>query len=155
MATQIQPAQAADEQAIKRLLVAAGLPVEDVSATSLAHFLLLREGGEIVGVVGLDVAPGFALLRSLAVADSMRNRGLGDHLVRAVEALAAQRAIPELWLLTTTADRYFASRGYTVAQRAQAPAALREMPQFKSLCPSTSVLMTKRLQAEPAEIGRQ
>jgi amino-acid N-acetyltransferase len=142
---EIEAARPTDEPAIKRLLVSAGLPVEDIDAKSLANFLLLRESGAIVGVVGLDVAPGFALLRSLAVADSMRNRGLGDQLVRAVEALAAQHAIRELWLLTTTADRYFASRGYAVAQRAQAPAALTEMPQFSSLCPSTSVLMTKRL----------
>jgi amino-acid N-acetyltransferase len=141
----ILPARTTDEQAIKRLLTSADLPVEDISAKSLEHFLVIHNGDDVVGVIGLDLAGDVALLRSLAVADTKRDRGLGHQLVVAAETLAMQCGVRDIYLLTTTADRYFAAHGYKVSQRAGAPAVLAEMPQFKSLCPSTSTLMSKRL----------
>ena len=141
----ILPARSRDEQAIKRLLAAAQLPIDDISAKSLEHFLVMRDGDAIVGVVGLDLSGDFALLRSLAVVDAERGRGVGDRLVAAAEAHAAGHAVRDLYLLTTTADQYFARRGYQTSDRNEAPAELQQMPQFKSLCPSTSVLMRKRL----------
>jgi amino-acid N-acetyltransferase len=141
----IVPARAIDEVAIRRMLVSAQLPTEDISPKSLEHFLVMRDGDAIVGVVGLDLDGDFALLRSLAFVDGMRSRGVGDQLVNAAEALAARCAVRDIYLLTTTADKYFAARGYSASSCSSVPAALQQMPQFKSLCPSTSVLMTKRL----------
>lgn len=139
----ILPARSTDESAIKRVLAFADLPTADISAKSLEHFLIVHEGDQLAGVIGLDLEGDIALLRSLAVAESMRGRGIGNALVVAAEALAAQCAVREIYLLTTTADRYFTARGYRTLHRGAAPPALQRMPQFKTLCPSTSVLMVK------------
>lgn len=130
---------------LMRLLESAGLPTSDLTTTSIEHFLSLRDGQTLVGVVGLDVVGEIALLRSLVVDPARRERGSGGELVRAAEAHAAQHSVRQLYLLTTTADRFFASRGYVNADRAHAPDAIRRMRQFAELCPASSTFMTKAL----------
>ena len=130
---------------LTRLLEAAGLPTSDLTLTSLGHFLSLRDGQTLVGAIGLDVVGEIALLRSLVVDPDWRKRGLGGELVRAAEAHAVQHGVGQLFLLTTTADQFFASRGYVNADRADAPDAVRRMPQFAELCPASSSFMTKVL----------
>ena len=128
-----------------RLLESAGLPTSDLTTTSLGHFLSLRDGRTLVGAVGLDIVGEVALLRSLVVDTARRQRGLGEALVRAAEAHAAKHGVRQLYLLTTTADRFFTSRGYVDADRAHAPDTIRRMPQFAELCPASSSFMTRIL----------
>jgi amino-acid N-acetyltransferase len=130
---------------LTQLLESAGLPTSDLTITSLVHFLSLRDGQRLVGAIGLDVVGEIALLRSLVVDSARRDRGLGGELVRAAEAHAAQHGVRQLYLLTTTADAFFASRGYVNADRENAPDAIRRMPQFAELCPASSTFMTKIL----------
>ena len=139
----IERARPEDEAAIRQLIESAGLPTADIAAASLAHFLVLRDDGALAGVVGLDPAGDVSMLRSLAVAPEARGKGYGRLLVSAAEAAARGLGIRRLYLLTTTADRYFAARGYEVVGREAAPEAVRAMPQFKSLCPASSVFMTR------------
>jgi amino-acid N-acetyltransferase len=141
----ILAARTTDDPAIRGLLEAADLPTQDLTPSLLAHFLVARDGDMLVGAVGLEPAGDTALLRSLVVADAARDRGIGDELVRAIERAARAKGLRALYLLTTTADGYFARRGYTQIDRAVAPVALHETPQFKTLCPSSSVVMTKTL----------
>ena len=141
----IIPARLQDEAAIKQLLDSADLPTDDITAKSLQHFLVLHVGGRLAGVVGLDPDGEVGLLRSLAVDPTMRKRGIGNRLVDAAEALAARRGVRAIYLLTTTADRYFAARDYQPMAREKAPPAIASMPQFKSLCPASSTLMMKPL----------
>lgn len=61
----------------------------------------------------------------------MRGRGVGNDMVQAAEALAVECAVREIYVLTTTADKYFAARGYKTLKRSAAPAALRRMPRSK------------------------
>jgi amino-acid N-acetyltransferase len=139
----VEIARASDANAIHRLLLDAGLPVDDLAGRALDHFLVMRDGAQVVGVVGLDFAGDAALLRSLAVEPRARTRGLGQRLVVAAENMAWQRGAKALYLLTTTAEKYFARRGYRPAQRGEAPPGIAGMPQFTGLCPSSSAFMTK------------
>jgi N-acetylglutamate synthase-like GNAT family acetyltransferase len=41
-----------DEPRIKELLILCELPHEDITPEDLRHFLVLREKGEVIGVVG-------------------------------------------------------------------------------------------------------
>ncbi|WP_366518059.1 arsenic resistance N-acetyltransferase ArsN2 [Nevskia soli] len=148
----IVPARAADEADIRRLLEASGLPTADVTPLLLEHFLVLREGASLLAVVGLEPAGDTALLRSLAVADSLRGGGIGRRMVRAAEDLARERGIRSLYLLTTTAHHYFAALGYQHAPRDQAPVSIRETAQFSSLCPSSSFFMVKALAPRPFNV---
>jgi amino-acid N-acetyltransferase len=141
----IRPARPADFAAAASLLQAAGLPVTDLSADRLDDFLVATSGKYVVGLIGLEARADIGLLRSLVAHPDARERGLGRRLVAEVEALARRRRIAELWLLTIDARRYFENRGYTVADRAVAPEAIRRTAEFTTLCPGDAVLMKKSL----------
>ncbi|MBB5208582.1 arsenic resistance N-acetyltransferase ArsN2 [Chiayiivirga flava] len=145
----IDAARADDLQPIHALLVSAGLPIDDVDIALLADFLVVRGAGGVVGVVGLQRAGDAALLRSLAVAPQRQRSGLGAALVDAAEAAAEARGIAALFLLTTSAAPFFATRGYAQIERAAAPPAIRSTAQFAQLCPASSVLMVKPVQRRP------
>jgi len=129
---------------VRRIVVEAGLPADDLGGEG-QRFLVARSGDAIVGCVGLELAGQAALLRSLAVAPSWRGKGLGMALYEAVLALARREHVTELWLLTTTAEGFFAARGFTVTSRDDAPRAVRGSAEFAALCPATAVCMCRRL----------
>lgn len=132
---------------VEALLAGAGLPVADLAACRSLTLLGVREGGRLAGVVGVEVHGSDGLLRSLAVEPARRDAGLGTRLVADAEAWAAGQGVRTLYLLTTTAARFFAQRGYEEIPRAAAPAAIAATAQFAGLCPSSSAFMRKRLVA--------
>ncbi len=138
-------ATADDLPAVAALLAAAGLPHADLTAAHLARFRVTRGGGEILGGVGLEVYGRWGLVRSLAVAPEARGAGLGGRLVEAVENDARALGLDALVLLTTTAEGFFAARGYTPAERAALPEPVRRSSEFAGLCPSTAACLTKSL----------
>jgi amino-acid N-acetyltransferase len=131
--------------AVKQLLEEARLPTSDLTEAHLEHFLGCGENGALEGVVGLELYPPLALLRSLAVTSISRSRGLGATLLAEAERYARSREVKEIYLLTTTAERFFARAGYERIQREAAPQAIRETQEFSSLCPASSAFMRKRL----------
>jgi N-acetylglutamate synthase-like GNAT family acetyltransferase len=139
----IEPAAASDLDAIKALLHMARLPTDDLTEALLANFLVAREADAIVGVVGIEHHGAMALLRSLVVQESSRREGLGARLLDAAESLARSSSVRSLYLLTTTADKFFAARGYRRLARDEAPAEISATTQFSALCPATAVLMVK------------
>src|SRR5512142_248645 len=142
-----RPATAADLGPVRDLLRAAGLPSSDV-AEGRQEFLMALQGERLVGTVGIEVYGRDGLLRSLAVADGLRRQGLGGHLHRRAVALAASRGVRTLYLLTTTAERFFAARGFDRVSREAVPDALRATPEFASLCPASAVCMRRELAGE-------
>jgi len=131
--------------AVKQLLEEARLPTSDLTEAHLEHFLGCGENGALEGVVGLELYPPLALLRSLAVTPIFRSRGLGATLLAEAERYARSREVKEIYLLTTTAERFFARAGYERIPREAAPQAIRETQEFSSLCPASSAVMRKRL----------
>lgn len=141
----IAPAAGSDFRALCRLLEAAKLPTEDLDAARLDGFLIARQDAAVIGSVGVERYGDVGLLRSLAVADAARDRGLGGRLTAAAEAQAVQLGIRSLYLLTTTAGAYFEGRGYRITARADAPPSITGTPQFSGLCPFSSTFMSKTL----------
>jgi len=142
---EIKPATIADAAGIGALLAAAGLPHADI-ALHLENFLVLRIGGELAGAVGLEIYGGDALLRSLVVAPSQRGSGTGRALVREIGALARDRGVARLYLLTTTAAEFFERVGFVRTGRGDVPASVTASKQFQGLCPSSAVCLTARVQ---------
>ena len=138
-------ASPADLPAIRALLQSCSLPVDDLSPATLSGFLVARHAGRIVGVGGVAPAGADALLRSVAVAPDHRGLGIAERLCDLLETRAKQAGIANLYLLTQTADGYFAQRGFRSIGRARAPAALQEMAEFRDLCPASAVCMWKPL----------
>jgi amino-acid N-acetyltransferase len=127
------------------LLTACKLPVSDIDASSSQQFFAHCAGEEVLGVVGLELYPPIALLRSLAVSPSCRGSELGQALVAFAEQQAAAQGITSLYLLTTTAAPFFATLGYADTARAEAPAAIQATAQFAGLCPASSSFMSKHI----------
>lgn len=133
-----------EHAALRALLTDNALPVTDLDSAAV-DFLIAVADGRVLGVVGLECFGAAGLLRSLAVRTDHRGTGLGDTLVRAVERAARARGLTQLVLLTQTATPFFASRGYTVIDRAAAPDAVRRSAEFASLCPASATCMAKPL----------
>jgi putative acetyltransferase len=130
---------------VAALLRESGLPTEDLAENPQLQLLGLREGDRLVGVVGIEPFGDDGLLRSLAVRPDRRTAGLGAVLVGEAERWALARGLGTLYLLTTTAQAFFARRGYEPVPRAEAPAPIAATAQFRGLCPASAAFMRKRL----------
>ena len=111
----------------------------------MQNFLVALADESPVGMIGIEKFGDVGLLRSLVVDPSARSGGIGARLVAALESMAAERGIAELWLLTIDADAYFSRLGYSVTDRSRAPDVIRRTHEFSSLCPGDATLMRKSL----------
>jgi amino-acid N-acetyltransferase len=128
-----------------RLLESVDLPTADINDWSFEDFFFIGTATEPVGIVGLELYEDCALLRSLAVAPSARAAGAGTALVELAEAHARSHGVRNVYLLTTTAEDFFARRGYVRTGREAAPDAIRSTREFADICPAGSTLMVKHL----------
>ncbi|HKQ12898.1 MAG TPA: arsenic resistance N-acetyltransferase ArsN2 [Steroidobacteraceae bacterium] len=130
---------------VVRLLESAALPTSDLAEEHMDDFFYAGAAAAPVGIVGVQFYGGDALLRSLVVDPTHRTRGLGQKLVEHAEQHARDRGAATVYLLTTTAESFFRSRGYIVTSRDSAPSAIRATPEFAGLCPASSAFLSKRL----------
>ena len=140
----LRPARDDDLAAVEQLLTASELPLDGV-AEALCTFIVAESDTKIVGVVGLEICCENALLRSAAVAPEWRDRGLGRQLVERIIAEAEARGISALYLLTTTAERYFPTFGFVKTTRDAVPEPVRRTAEFVSACPATATVMCLEL----------
>jgi amino-acid N-acetyltransferase len=137
------PARPHDLPGALDLLGRAELGEQDVAA-GWGHFFVVREDdGRVVGVAGLEVHGEDGLLRSVAVDPAYRGRSLGGRLVAAAVERAALVGLRDVYLLTTTAERFFAQHGFGACARADAPAAIAASWEFRTGCPATAVFMKR------------
>ncbi|NUQ80177.1 MAG: GNAT family N-acetyltransferase [Bacteroidetes bacterium] len=115
------------------------LPSDDLG--DHIRFFTITENNQIIGVAGLEPAGSDALLRSVAVHPDWQNRGIGKVLTDEMVAQARQSGYQSLWLLTTTAERFFLRYGFEKTDRMKAPEAIRQTSEFKSVCPSSAACM--------------
>ncbi|HTT39983.1 MAG TPA: arsenic resistance N-acetyltransferase ArsN2 [Burkholderiales bacterium] len=143
-----------DLPAVLALLKSCSLPTQDITPAMLGGFLVARHDGQVVGVAAVVPAGTDALLRSVAVAPDHRGLGIAERLCDLLEKRARQAGIANLYLLTQTAEGYFAQRGFRSIERAQAPAPLQATAEFQQLCPASAVCMRKALRVPRAERRR-
>ncbi len=142
----MQPIATAEQLAeARQLLSASDLPVADMDSPQSILLFGRRSDRELVGVVGLELYGPEALLRSLAVSPSYRNRGIGKSLAAFAETQAASHGVQSMFLLTASAESFFSRLGYEVASRDEAPSSIRNTTQFSGLCPSSATFMRKNL----------
>ena len=134
----------ADWPAIEALLVDAGLPL-DGAREAFATGVVARDGEAVIGAAAVEPLGRIGLLRSVAVRADRRRTGVGHALVAAAESLARSTSLDQLYLLTESAQPFFASLGYEASSRADAPAAVAATDEFRVACPDTAVLMVRRV----------
>jgi amino-acid N-acetyltransferase len=140
----VRDATPADWATVEALLSACALPVAG-AREHFEHFIVCEEDGRLLGCAGAEVYGTAALLRSVAVADTARGRGIGDKLTQMALARLKARKVARVALLTTTAEAYFAGRGFVFVRRDDLPDALSASDELKGACPATAVAMVLHL----------
>ncbi len=144
MAIIINVATASQKEEIEKLLKENDLPVDDINNPAI-YFFTANEDEKLLGVVGLEKYDRIALLRSLAVSEECKGKGIGMTLVRNFENWCRENSVDEIYLLTTTADQYFLKKGFLVVSRENVPEVIKGTSQFKDICPSTAVVLAKNV----------
>jgi len=85
------------------------------------------------------------LLRSLCVEEKYRNDRIGMSLINKILDYARMENVLEVYLLTTTADKYFLKFGFEETSRINAPDLIQKSTQFRDICPSSAIFMFKKL----------
>jgi amino-acid N-acetyltransferase len=154
------PVEASDAR-LSELLHAHDLVTEDLADSPGQFYLAVSGRGvtsddapippdAIAGGFGLELdQAGRGLVRSLAVVAHHRRRGIGGALMRQIEALAEGHGVRELWLITTTAERFFNRHGYATVDRGSLPPLVAESAQLQLYCAGDAWVMHKALEDGP------
>ncbi len=143
-----------DLPAVHALVQGGGLPLEGLDehiTETIVSRLAPGAAGEstgrdsIVATATLELYGDAALLRSVAVDEGMRGRGLGHAITRAALDLARERGVRDVYLLTETAGDFFPRFGFEKTTRAGVPESVLQSIEFTTLCPESSLVMVKRV----------
>lgn len=140
----IEPAVPSDASSIETLLRHVNLPTDGLASHLEAAFVA-RGGGRVVGSAALELYADGGLLRSVAVDAGCRSAGIGARLIAAAIEEARRRRLPALYLLTTTAEKFFPRFGFETIARDEVPASVQGSVEFRGACPASAVVMLKRL----------
>lgn len=148
MPRRIERARAEDDAPIRALLTDCGLPADHVVPD---RFLVVRQDGDLIGCVGIEVTGSTAMLQSLAVDSSYRGQGLGRRLVDAACGRARVGGCDRVVALTLDAAEYFAELGFRVIPRESLDADALAFWQFEAqVCSSATCL--QRTLSRPAGV---
>jgi arsenite methyltransferase len=117
------------------LLRAAGLPLRGWEAVGLRRWGIAGASGWS-GVVALEVYGEHGLLRSLAVAEMERRRGLGGALLAHVLREARRLGLRSVAALTTTIPERLAAAGFAEVPWSALPPELHGSEELQGACPS-------------------
>jgi len=141
-----EPSERSD---VLALLAACGLPTDGLGDHWGTTWVAVdpvgpSAPGAVLGSVALEFHGNAALLRSLATREDQRSKGLGQALFRFAMARAADRGVEAVALLTTTAEPFFARRGFETVSRDLLPESLRASAEFRGACPASAAAMVLR-----------
>src|SRR6185312_16037220 len=106
-----------DRAAVQSLLDDLGLPVAGVP-DDLRNFIVATHEGDVIGVTGLELADSNAvLLRSVGAHPAHRNSGVSRRLVALAMEDARSMNIRIFFILTASAEKYFARWGFVQTSR--------------------------------------
>lgn len=132
------------KRAVVALLEAENLPTGDLPE-DLDNFLAILDENKVIGSVGVEIYGDYGLVRSLAVNKSFRNKGVADELLRRIEAVATEKNLMNIYLLTETAPEYFKRKGYEQIERIAIPTEVQQSSEFSHVCPVSAIAMKKDL----------
>ncbi|KAA0688610.1 GNAT family N-acetyltransferase [Azospirillum brasilense] len=143
-----------DLPVLAALLATEGLPNQDITAAGRLFWRVDAPDG-LLGYGGLEVYGRDGLLRSVVVPPERRRKGDGCAVVEAISREAVSLGLERLWLLTIGAADFFERIGFTRAERAAAPPAIRASAQFAGLCPGSAVCLRRDIAPLAAGMGGQ
>ena len=156
---ELRPAEPSDREYVEELLAENGLPTSDLDSAYSSLFVCESAERERVGVGGLEVEGGegevegsegevtgdAGLLRSVAVEESVRDAGYGTAICERLLDRARAADLDAVYLLTTTAEEFFAGLGFERVERSRVPDSIRETAEFTDICPTSAACMEMSL----------
>lgn len=133
-------AEPEDAGEIKNLLRDCKLPTGGIDP-HISNFFIAKNEDGLAGAIGIEVYGNVGILRSFAVVANARGRGLGGELYTEAMAKAKTLGLQSLYLLTTTAEPFFAKRGWAKVERKSVPYAMNASIEFKGACPASATCM--------------
>lgn len=121
------------------------LPYSDVKLEGSVYLSYLDDHNQLVASGGLELFGSYALLRSVAVDQEQRGKKFGQQVVHDLLTKAKSLGVTELYLLTETAELFFGNKGFTKISREQAPVAILNSSEFKTVCPVSAVCMVYKV----------
>jgi len=103
-----------------------------------ANVLVALAGGEVVGVVGLEVQGLHGIVSALAVADTDDPAAVARSLLYALVSRANEISLRTLFVLGEDADGWFAAAGFLPVSEDSVPLAIRTTRSFRAPRPATS-----------------
>lgn len=138
---EIKKAIRSDLSEINALLASESLPQVESGDPFDFYCKVVGDENQIVGAIGMEIYGPYGLLRSLVVGTDFRNEGLAENLVASVIDFARKSNVKEIYLLTNTAEKYFAKKGFKCTKRDMVPIDIKKSKEFSSLCPASSIVM--------------
>jgi amino-acid N-acetyltransferase len=111
MKVTVSKAKGRDVLGIKGLLIEVGLPIIGVDE-AFDNFRVVRHEGQIIACGGLEKYGIAALMRSVAVVEAYRGKGIGERVVNNLFRLARSLDAWEVVLFTLDAESYFKDFGF-------------------------------------------
>jgi amino-acid N-acetyltransferase len=142
----IESATSRDLSEVRTLLERHDLPLDGVDELAKT-MIVARDDTHVVGVAALELYADGALLRSVAVDAGAQGQRLGHRLTEAALEMAHARGAGTVFLLTTTAERFFPKFGFERITHEDVPASVQASIEFRSACPASAIVMRKRLAA--------
>jgi len=127
---------------LKDLLKSENLCWDDLDEITGEIFILKNPSGDFLGGYALEIYPSDALLRSVVVDKRHRKSGLGVQIIAHALDVSGHNNLKTLYLLTTTADKFFAKLGFRVLKRSKVPGKIASTKEFKTFCPDSAICMT-------------
>jgi arsenate reductase len=144
--TSFEPASGGDFEAIRSLLAASLLPSRDIGQRN-QRFIVARQNGRIVGCAGLELYGHDGQVRSITVDWTRRTAGLGTRLHDRLLDEAVLCGLSRLYVMTATAEDFFARHGYSRVKIDDVPAEIRASEEFRMHSPASAAAMSRAVPA--------
>jgi len=120
------------------------LPEADIDLNR-QFFVGYQSATRLEGIGALEIHGSSALVRSMAVLHNGQNKGVGSSILSRLIQQAREKNLKDLYLLTETAENFFARNGFEKTDRSTVPDAILNSEEFKNLCPDSAICMMYRL----------
>ncbi len=130
MQFEIRTAIEVDLDELREILSAAGLSTLEILDPGTFYWVA-SSGGRLVGTCGLELDGKSGLVRSVAVSDEDRRKGIGEALLVRCIDFAKSHGLERLYLFSKDTGEYFLRLGWRAVSVASAADALRAAPQVR------------------------
>jgi 4-nitrophenyl phosphatase len=140
---EVRAASGPDLPHIATMLHHGGLPA-GAARERLGRTMVAETDRKPIATASWEQFDGTGLLRSVAVQPEVRRAGAGTVVVAATLKRMLQDGVRDVYLVTESAERFFAACGFKTIEREDLPEEIKKHPQLVRECPASAPAMHLR-----------